>query len=71
MNDGGQLQSAGHYERMSADFILFAVAISACAMSLGYLVHQYERNRSLALLLTNLLALTAVLAIASKIARVE
>jgi hypothetical protein len=52
---------------MPSSFIVYAVAIIACAISLGFLVHRYERNRSLALLLTNLLALTALLAIASKI----
>jgi MFS family permease len=52
---------------VSSPFAVYALAIIACAICLGYLMHRYERNRSLAILLTNLLALTALLAIASKI----
>jgi hypothetical protein len=54
-------------DHMPPGFTVYSIAITACAVILGYLVHHYEPNRTLALLMTNLLALTALLAIVSKI----
>jgi hypothetical protein len=52
---------------MPASFTTYAIAITATAVGLGYLVHTYERNRTASFVLINLLVLTAVLTIVSKI----
>jgi hypothetical protein len=52
---------------MPASFTTYAIALTATAVCLGYLVHTYERNRTASFVLINLLVLAAILAIVSKI----
>jgi hypothetical protein len=52
---------------MHDSFTAFAIAVIASAAGLAYLVNVYERNRTVSFVLINLLALTAILAIVSKI----